>query len=462
MPRIRFTDDADKLLILTQNRHQDRLEVYVANPRSTECRLIVRDQVEPYITEEPYRNLQLTPGGFVLMSERSGFNHLYLYDLNGTLKRQLTKGDFVVSAFYGLDPQTGDCYYAANAEGAQYQAVYRADAKGRVEKLSQQQGNNRAVFSKNMRYYMNVYSNITTPPVTTLCDARSGKTLKTLEDNAALNTKLASINRVKPEFFTFTTSEGVQLNGYMVKPSTLNPPLSTLNSQRCPVIMFQYSGPGSQQVIDSWNAGGMGSGCIYEQYLAQQGFICVCVDGRGTGGRGAAFEKQTYQHLGQREARDQVETALWLARQSYVDAAHIGIWGWSYGGFCTLMSMTEGRPVFAAGVAVAPVTCYRFYDSVYTERFMRTPKENPSGYDDNPISRASQLNGALLLCHGLADDNVHFRNTAEFTEALVQAGKPFYELTYTNRNHSIFGYDEGRTRLHLLRSITNWFTQHLK
>lgn len=447
VPRIRFTSDPDKLLVLTQNRHQDRLDIYIANPRSTECRLIVRDQVEKYITEEPYKQLQLFHDGFVLLSERDGWNHAYLYDFNGTLKRRLTQGHFVVRDFYGYNPQTGDCYYSSNEEGPQYQAVYRSDAKGRVTRLSQERGTNNAIFSKNFKYYLNVYSNITTPPVTTL-NAVGGKApLKTLEDNATLKSKLATLNLAKPEFFSFKTSEGVELNGYMVRPADFT------EGRKYPVVMYQYSGPGSQQVLDSWYSGNMG-GCLYEHYLASLGYICVCVDGRGTGGRGAAFEKQTYQNLGLLEARDQVETALYLGSLPYVDKQHIGIWGWSYGGFNTLMSMTEGRPAFAAGVAVAPVTCYRYYDTVYTERFMRTPQENPTGYDQNPITRAPQLHGALLLCHGSADDNVHFRNTAEFTEALVQADKPFHQLVYTNRNHSIYG---GNTRNHLFRQITTWF-----
>ncbi|MBQ8937414.1 MAG: S9 family peptidase, partial [Bacteroidaceae bacterium] len=399
VPRIRFTSDPDKLLVLTQNRHQDRLDIYIANPRSTECRLIVRDQVEKYITEEPYKQLQLFPEGFVLLSERDGWNHAYLYDFNGTLKRRLTQGQFVVRDFYGYNPQTGDCYYSSNEEGPQYQAVYRSDAKGRVTRLSQERGTNNAIFSKNFKYYLNVYSNITTPPVTTL-NAVGGKApLKTLEDNATLKSKLATLSLAKPEFFSFKTSEGVELNGYMVRPADFSA------QKRYPVVMYQYSGPGSQQVQDSWYSGNMG-GCLYEHYLASLGYICVCVDGRGTGGRGAAFEKQTYQNLGLLEARDQVETALYLGTLPYVDKQHIGIWGWSYGGFNTLMSMTEGRPAFAAGVAVAPVTCYRYYDTVYTERFMRTPQENPTGYDQNPITRAPQLHGALLLCHGSADDNV--------------------------------------------------------
>ena len=452
VPRIFATSDPERILVLTQNRHQDRLDIYAANPRSTECKLILRDKVEPYITEEPYKNLQVFDGGFVLMSERSGYNHLYLYDLNGSLKRTLTGGNNVVKAFYGYNALTGDCYFAANPEGALYQAVYRTDAKGKTTKLSQQQGTNNAIFSKNYKYFMNTYSSANIPTVVTLCDARSGKTLKTLEDNAELKSKVESLNLPKPEFFTFRTAEGVELNGFMVKPADFN------EARRYPVVMHQYSGPGSQQVLDQWNIGNMG-GCLMERYLAEQGYICVCVDGRGTGGRGAQFEKQTYLHLGLLEARDQVETALYMGSLPYVDKERIAIWGWSYGGFMTLMSMTEGRGVFAAGVAVAPVTSYRFYDSVYTERFMRTPQENGAGYDDNPITRAAKLHGALLICHGSADDNVHLRNTAEMTEALVQADKPFHQLVYTNRNHSIYG---GNTRRHLYRSIITWFNDHLK
>ena len=224
--------------------------------------------------------------------------------------------------------------------------------------------------------------------------------------------------------------------------------------------MYQYGGPGNQQVRNAWGLGMCGLGAIMEQYLAQQGYICVCVDNRGTGGRGAEFEKCTYLRLGELEARDQVETALWLGQQSYVDKERIAIWGWSYGGWNTLMSMSEGRDVFCAGIAIAPPTCWRFYDTIYTERFMRTPQENASGYEEvNPIVRADKLHGALLLCHGLADDNVHYQNTAEYVEALVQADKDFRQLVYTNRNHGISG---GNTRNHLFRQCVNFFNEHLK
>lgn len=452
VPRIFFTDDAEKLLVLTLNRHQNQLDIYLANPRSTECRVIVREQAECYVTEEALKNFEVTPNGFVLMSERSGYKHLYHYDLNGTLRKQLTNGNFDVTSFYGYDTKTGTTYFASNQESPLRKSIYKSDAKGRMTRLSSSAtGTNSAIFSRNFRYYMNTWSDINTPTITTLCDA-SGKTLKTLEDNAALRQKLAGLRLGERKFFTFTTSEGIQLNGFMVLPADFNP------SVKYPVVMHQYSGPGSQQVVDSWNAGNMG-GCLYEQYLAQEGFICVCVDGRGTGGRGRDFEQCTYLKLGQLESCDQVEAAIWLGNQTYVDKSRIAIWGWSFGGFNTLMSMSEGRPVFAAGVAVAAPTSWRYYDTVYTERFMRTPNENGVGYDDSPISRASKLSGSLLLIHGLADDNVHFRNAAEYTEALVQADKDFRELVYTNRNHSIYG---GNTRNHLFRQITQHFKEMLR
>lgn len=451
IPRIFATSDPNKLAVVTLNRHQDRMDIYMANPRSTICNLAVRDNVDKYIAENAYNQIKFFDGGFVMTSERDGFCHIYQYDNNGTLKKQVTKGNFVVTDFYGYDATTGTYYYATNEGNATQKAVYKTDAKGKVTKLSVANGTNDATFSKGFKYFMNVYSNLNTPPVTTICD-KNGKTLKTLIDNAELNKQLATKNLGERKHFNFTTSEGVVLNGIMVLPYNFD------SNKKYPVIMFQYSGPGSQQVLDSWYVGN-GTGCLYEQYLGQQGFISVIVDGRGTGGRGAAFEKQTYLNLGQLEARDQVETAIYMGNQPYVDKTKIGIWGWSYGGFCTLMSMSEGRPVFAAGVAVAPPTSWRFYDSVYTERFMRTPKENEGGYDECPISRADKLNGALLICHGSADDNVHLRNTAEYTEALVQADKDFKYMVYTNRNHSIYG---GNTRNHLFRQITNWFVDNLK
>ncbi len=451
IPRIKFTNDPNKLAIYTLNRHQDNLEIYMANPRSTECKMVLRDKAAKYISDKAYSNVDFYGNYFVLQSERDGFNHLYLYNTNGSLVKQVTKGQFNVTAFYGYDEATGAFYYESNQDSPMQTAVYCTAANGKTTKLTPELGQNSAIFSKNFKYFMNVYSNINTPYVTALFNNK-GKQLKVLVDNKELKQKLADLDLGKREFFKFKTSEGIELNGYMVKPADFNP------NKKYPVILFQYSGPGSQQVLDSWAAGNMG-GTLYEQYMAGEGFIMVCVDGRGTGGRGRDFEQCTYLNLGDLESKDQVETAIYLGSLPYVDKNNIGIWGWSFGGFNTLMSMSEGRPVFAAGVAVAPPTSWRFYDTVYTERFMRTPKENPTGYDRNPMSRAGQLHGALLICHGMADDNVHFRNVAEYAESLVQADKPFMMLPYTNRNHGIYG---GNTRNHLFTAISNFFIRELK
>ena len=453
IPRIKATSDPTKIAIFTLNRHQDVLRIYMANPLSTVCQLAIEDKVDKYVKEETFEEVKITDKHILLPSERDGYNHLYLYNLNGQLLRQIVKEKYVVQRVYGFDDQTGDAYFAANPNGPTDQQVMVAHANGKTEVLSQKAGVNNAVFSSHFKYFINTWSDLNHPVQYTLCQ-NNGKVLKTLIDNHELVQKLSDYDLGTKELFSFTTSEGVQLNGWMVKPKDFD------SAKKYPVIMYQYGGPGNQQVLNQWGIGMNGSGAILEQYLCQQGYLCVCVDNRGTGGRGAEFEKCTYLRLGELEARDQVETALWLGSQPYVDKERIGIWGWSYGGWNTLMSMSEGRPVFKAGVAIAPPTCWRFYDSIYTERYMRTPNENKAGYDEvNPIARASQLSGALLLCHGLADDNVHYRNTAEYVEALVQADKDFRQLVYTNRNHSIFG---GNTRNHLFRQAVNHFNATLK
>ena len=453
IPRIKFTPKSDALAILTLNRHQDRLDIYLANPRSTICKLIIREEASQYINTETYDQIQFYPENIALLSERDGYNHLYWYTATGNLIRQVTSGEFEVTKFIGWDSKTGAFYYESNEGSPLRNAVYKTDAKGRKSRLTPDDGVNNAIFSSTLAYFMNTYSNLQTPPVITLCD-NSGKTLKTLEDNGALKDMLATRAIGTKELIAVPMPDGTTLNGWMVKPANFN------SNRKYPVIMYQYSGPASQEVKDSWSVGFYRDGALLESYWAGEGFIVVCVDGRGTGGRGTAFEKCTYLNLGIKEAKDQVETALWLGTLPYVDKAHIGIWGWSYGGFNTLMSMSEGRPVFKAGVAVAAPTSWKYYDTVYTERYMRTPKENHDGYEQgSAMTHASKLNGELLLIHGMADDNVHFRNFAEYTEALVQAGKQFDMQVYTNRNHSIFG---GKTRHHLLTRLTNHFKEHLQ
>ena len=451
MPRIKATDDASKVVVYTMNRHQDELCLYSVNPRSTVAQLIVKEHVEKYVKEEAMEAVTFIGNNVLLPSDRSGFMKLYIYSMNGQLHRTIG-GDYDITAVYGYDAKTGDVYYQAAALGPSDRQVYVAHKNGKTVRLSDKKGWNTALFSGDYQYFVNTWSDYNTPYVVTTRD-NNGRVISTLQDNADLKARVAESGFAKRESFSFTTSEGVQLNGWILKPLNFDA------SKRYPVIMHQYSGPGSQQVTDSWSAGSMGQGGAFDSYLAQQGFIVVSVDGRGTGGRGADFEKCTYLKIGDLESKDQVEAALYLGSLPFVDKDRIGIWGWSYGGFNTLMSMSEGRGVFRAGVAIAPPTSWRFYDSIYTERYMRTPKENPDGYDVNPIVRAQKLHGALLICHGLADDNVHPQNTFEYAEALVQADKDFRELYYTNRNHSIFG---GNTRNHLMRQIAQHFINEMK
>lgn len=452
VPRIKFTDDPEKLAIMTLNRHQNRFDLYMANPRSAICKVAIRDEAEQYIKEQAYSDITFYPEHIVMMSERDGYNHLYLYTIGGNLVKQITKGEFEVKDFLGWDQKANVFYYTSNEGSPLRTAVYKIDGKGKKTKLSTRTGTNSALFSKNLNYYINTYSSAQTPTLITL-NNNKGQEMVTLLDNKELKSKTAQLNMPTKEFFSFKTSEGVELNGWMMKPANFNP------SKKYPVIMHQYSGPGSQQVLDKWGIGSFGDGGMFEAVMCDKGYIMVCVDGRGTGGRGAAFEKCTYLSIGVKEATDQAEAAKYLSTLPYVDGSLIGIWGWSYGGYNTLMSMSEGSGAFKAGVAIAAPTDWRFYDSVYTERFMRTPKENGDGYQaSSAINRASKLKGKLLLIHGSADDNVHLQNFMEYSEALVQANIQFDTQIYTNRNHSIFG---GNTRNHLMNRVANFFLQNL-
>ncbi|WP_431426923.1 S9 family peptidase [Bacteroides hominis] len=445
IPRIRFTQDPNKLAIMTLNRHQNRFDMYFADPRSTVCKLALRDESPYYINENVFDNIRFYPDNFSFVSDKSGYPHLYWYSMNGNLIKQVTNGNYEVKSFIGWNPDTNEFYYTSNEESPMRQAVYKIDRKGKKVKLSNQQGTNSPIFSSSMKYFMNKFTSLDTPMLITLND-NTGKVLKTLVTNDKLKEKLAGYAIPQKEFFTFKTTEGVDLNGWMMKPVNFDP------SKRYPVLMFQYSGPGSQQVLDKW-------GISWETYMASLGYVVACVDGRGTGGRGSEFQKCTYLNLGVKEAKDQVEAAKYLGGLPYVDKGRIGIWGWSFGGYMTIMSMSEGTPVFKAGVAVAAPTDWKYYDTVYTERFMRTPKENAEGYKAaSAFSRADNLHGNLLLVHGMADDNVHFQNCTEYAEHLVQLGKQFDMQVYTNRNHNISG---GNTRNHLYTRLTNFFLNNL-
>ena len=447
IPRIRFTKNADQLAIMTLNRQQNQFDLYMCNPRSTNCRLILRDETDTYIKEDILDNIQFFNDGFTFMSERSGFNHLYWYNLNGELQKQITDGGYEITSFLGYAPAEGAFYFQSNEGSPLRKAIYKVDKKGKKTRLTPKEGTNSAQFSSDMKYFVNRYSNLNTPTIISVFDS-NGKELRTIVDNKELAQKLTEYNLPVKEFFTFTTQRGDELNGWIMRPANFNP------SQKYPVLMTQYSGPGSQEVLDSFG------GVDWETFMATQGFIVACVDGRGTGGRGTTFEKCTYMQLGVKEAQDQVATAQYLGTLPYVDKDRIGIWGWSFGGYMTIMAMSEGTPVFKAGVAVAPVTDWNYYDTVYGERFMRTPQQNYDGYKASScMERANKLNGHLLIVHGMADDNVHFQNTAEYAEKLVQEGKQFEMQVYTNRNHSIFG---GNTRNHLYTRLTEFFNRELK
>ena len=452
IPRVLPTSDRNRVIAYTMNRHQDVFNIYAVNPSSGEVKLLIKESVAKYVKEEAMEGTVIGQEHILLLSDRDGYMHLYLYDKEGKLLRQVEKGNYDVTDVYGYDEKNGDVYYQAAAINPHDRQVYVAHKNGKVDRLTEAEGSNSAVFSGDFKYFVNTWSSYDHPYVFS-SRRNSGKVIEVLEDNKDLLAKTQKYTWGKRETFTFTTSEGVKLDGWMVKPLDFDA------NKKYPVILFQYSGPGSQQVLNSWSTGSMGTGGAYDYYLAQKGYIIICVDGRGTGGRGAEFEKCTYLKIGDLESKDQVETALYVASLPYVDADRIGIWGWSFGGFNTLMSMSEGRNVFKAGVSVAPPTNWKYYDTIYTERYMRTPKENPAGYATNPIERADNLSGALLLCHGMADDNVHPQNTFEYAEALVQKDKDFKENYYTNRNHSIRG---GNSRNHLLRQIADWFDKNLK
>lgn len=450
IPRIVGTSDADKLAVVTLSRHQSRMDLYMVNPRSGVAKLALRETNEKYLRETAYTELRFYDGHFALLSERSGYQHLYWYSLNGQLQATITKGDWEVSQFYGYDAKSQRFFFAAHKDSPLQTAIYSATKNGKLTRLTPESGTHAATFSTSLRYFLNVHSQLGVPPTTSLRSSE-GKTLTTLIDNAALQKKYAKI-AAQQELFTFTTSEGVQLHGLMVKPRNFDV------SKRYPVIMYQYSGPSSQEVKDAWDTG-FYDGATWESLLAEEGYISVIVDGRGTGARGAQFEKCTYLTLGDLESRDQVEAALHLGTLPYVDKERIAIWGWSFGGFNTMMAMTDGRPVFRCGVAVAAPSNWKYYDTVYTERYMRTPQENANYDAVCPIARASKLHGDLLLIHGTADDNVHYRNCTEMAEALVQANKQFDMQIYTNRNHGIYG---GQTRAHLFRRMLNFFNQKMK
>ncbi|MEM6878774.1 MAG: alpha/beta fold hydrolase, partial [Bacteroidota bacterium] len=410
-----------------------------------EPRSLLQEQSQWYV--DIHDNLTFLEDGerFIWTSEKSGFNHVYMGQMSDGSMTQLTNGDWDVTDFYGVDEASGQIYFQAAMRDPMQREVYTKSLGGRdnPRPLANDAGTNTASFSDTYDFFVHRQSTINQPESVTVRN-REGEVVRVIVNNAALTDRM-QLEEVQPvEFFDFTTSEGVELNGYMIKPSLMG------DGRKHPVLMFVYGGPGSQQVRDNWR----GQNYWWFQMLAQQGFVVVCVDNRGTGARGEEFKKMTYLELGKYETQDQIEAAQYLGTQPFVDAERIGIFGWSYGGYMSSLCILKGNDVFKAAIAVAPVTSWKWYDTIYTERYMRTLEENESGYRDNsPIYFADRLEGDYLLVHGMGDDNVHFQHTAEMANALIMANKQFDTYFYPNRNHGIYG---GPTRLHLYQKMTDF------
>ncbi|WP_366187459.1 S9 family peptidase [Flavobacterium ovatum] len=451
IPRIKWTNDAKLLSVKILNRHQNNLDLLFVDVTTGTTKVVLNEKNKKYIDFVDTDNLYfLSDNRFIWTTEKDGFNHIYLYDKTGKLISQITRGNWEVTSLYGLDEKNKKVYYESVENGSTNRDVYSIGLDGTNNtRLSKRSGTNTATFSPDYRYYVNIFSSATQPTIYTLNDSKTGRELQLIENNEDLVVRLRGYDLPVKEFFTLKTKGGNELNAWMIKPKNFNA------SKKYPVFMYQYSGPGYQKVKNDWNS--------YDDYwfmmLAQQGYIVACVDGRGTGYKGESFKKVTYKQLGKYELEDQIEAAKIFGSYNYVDASRIGIFGWSFGGFMAANCILKGGDVFKMAIAVAPVTNWRFYDSVYTERYMQTPQENPSGYDDNsPINFASQLKGKFLLIHGSADDNVHVQNSMLMMEALIQANKQFDSQIYPDKNHGIFG---GMTRIQLYHKMTNFIKESL-
>ena len=459
IPRIKWKNNPDELAFQTFNRHQNELVLYEYNKRSGALSVLHTERDAAYVDVNDNLTF-LVDDSFIWSSEKDGYNHLYLHDKSGKEKRQLTSGDWEVTSYYGYDEKRKKIFFQSTAMGSINRDVYSVGINGKnVSRLTAQDGVNRASFSADFTYFINAHSNAATPPSYTLNttvskkrvrDANAGQSLmlKTIVDNMALLNTLEAYN-ISPKEFSTLAVNGNDLNMWMIKPADFDP------SKKYPLLMFQYSGPGSQSVSNTW----MSANDYWYQLLQSRGYIIACVDGRGTGFKGRDFKKSTYLQLVRYESDDQIAAAEQLSALPYIDENRTGIWGWSFGGDMAMHSILKGNEVFETAISVAPVTSWRFYDTIYTERFMRTPQENPEGYDLNsPLNYADQLKGKLLLVHGSADDNVHFQNTMRMVEALVQANKQFDWAVYPDKNHGIYG---GKTREQLYTKMTQFILNNL-
>lgn len=431
------------------NRHQNRLELMLADARTGESRVIMTDSDSAWVDVDDDLTWLGDGDRFVWTSESDGYNHLYLYRRDGELVRQLTEGPWEVTSYHGLDEEAGWIYFTATEQGPLQRHLYRVPVSGGApERLTEEEGTHSVTFSPGHRFFIDSYSSAGVPAETRLHRA-DGELVRVLVENDELAATLDGMRLQQPEFFTFETDDGVTLNGWTIRPPDFDP------QREYPVLMYVYGGPGSQTVTDAW----WGNRYLWHQLLAERGYIVASVDNRGTGARGRDFKKITYLNLGDYETRDQLSAARHMASLPHVDEDRVGIWGWSYGGYMTLLALLQPDNPYRAGVSVAPVTAWRLYDTIYTERFMRTPEENPEGYDDfAPINLAENLESDLLLIHGTGDDNVHYQQSVQMVDALIDADKQFDFMMYPNRTHGIGG---GNTQVHLYTMMTDWVLENL-
>lgn len=448
IPRIKWMNHGDYLSVQTLNRHQNRLRLHSVNAKDNTASVLLEEIDDAYVDINDNLTF-LADDSFIWLSERDGYNHLYLYDQEGNLMNRITKGPWEVTKFYGYDQNEDKIYYQSTENGSINRGVYSIDSSGKDKRaLAAEKGYNSADFSADFTYFILTYSDAATPPVYTLYKAKKGKKVKEIKNNEKLLDKLKGYE-ISPKEFSTIEINGNELNMYMIKPRDFDP------SKKYPLLMYQYSGPGSQSVANQW----MGYRDYWHQQLASEGYIIACVDGRGTGFKGRDFKKSTYLNLVKYETEDQIAAAKKLSELPYIDENRTGIWGWSFGGHMATNSLLKGNEVFEMAIAVAPVTTWRFYDTIYTERFLRTPQENPQGYDENsPINYPELLKGKFLLVHGSGDDNVHVQNSMRMAEALIQANKQFEWAIYPDKNHGIYG---GNTRIHLFNKMTDFVKKNL-
>ena len=459
IPRFQWAD-GNTLAVMRMNRLQNHMQVLALGTGNGDNKVVTlyEEQDAAYV-EVPDTWQFITVGKgkkaqrqMLVTSERDGYRHVYLYGMDGSLVRQVTSGDYEVCAVEGVDEPNQRIYYSSREDGAINRSLFVVglDGKKKQRLTPSVAGTYNTSFSEKCKYYIQTWSDANSAPVYTLHDAK-GKLIKTLEDNAALQEKMKDYGTGHKEFGTFTTSRGTELNCYTIKPADFD------KNKKYPVLIYVYGGPGNQQVTNSYGYGDY----YWYHMLSQQGYVVFCFDGRGTGGRGAEFKKQTYADMGRMECEDAIEAAKWLGSQTWVDKDHIGIWGWSFGGYLSTLSILKGNDVFRTAIAVAPVMNWRYYDNIYTERYLGLPKDNAKGYDENsPLNFANLLKGKYLLIHGTGDDNVHFQNSAEMVDKLQKAGKHFDFMIYPNKNHSIYDAT-GQTRLNLYQTMTDFIKKNL-